>query len=348
MNDRKKQINRIRGVALISVMVAVAILSSIVLFIAYDQEIDISRTARILEKQQAIMYVLGMEEWAKNLLNQDSADNDEDKETDGQTDVWYNEEKLFTLDGIKLSGRIEALQSKYNINNIALHWPPGEKNKDNLTPEKQQALEQEETYLTNLLKTLKIDKNTIDALLDWLDPDDKPRGNTDTESNYYQNKDLPYKTANYILASLDELKVIKGFDEGDLQAFEQLKNYLTVLPVKTAINVNLVDAKVLLTLDSRLTTALADQIIDARDGKPNKVFDKVEEFNSEVKSVIPQNGGQTGQPEERIQYQHLSVTNDFFALITTLTFGDTEYRVRSLIERVERGDLRVIQREFIP
>lgn len=346
---------KIQGIALISVLVAVAVLANIVLLIAYDQEVSVSRTAHILQKEQAIMYGMGMEQWVKIFLTQDLVENN----YDSKTDFWYNKQAVFPVDGGVLSGYLEPLQAKYNINNAALIWLNRE-HSGNLSDDQKQLMQWEEQYLTRVLQQFSVDADSISAILDWLDADDNSRGNG-TESLYYQNKNLPYRAANSLVASLDELKVIKGFDQGDLQDFTRLEKALMVLPVRVPVNINLADTNLLQALHPDMTGELVKQLIVIREQQSDQAFVDLEHFYQALKQAEQHSGGanlnqeyqSTAQEQvlswqKRIPAEHLTVTNDFFALYTKLMFGEVEYKMRTVIQRVSQGDVRVIQRELKP
>ncbi len=63
-------------------------------------------------------------------------------------------------------------------------------------------------------------------LIDWLDPDDQ-RLAGGPEDSYYQEQDPPYRAANRPLLSLDELRLIEGFDAA---LVEGLRPYVSVYP----------------------------------------------------------------------------------------------------------------------
>ncbi len=85
------------------------------------------------------------------------------------------------------------------------------------------------------------DQNPADNLWDWIDEDDLARTNG-AEAAYYKGKGLHYVPRNYALQSLDELKLIKGFDESLL---DKLDKSLTLLP-KTGFNPNTASDDVLM------------------------------------------------------------------------------------------------------
>jgi hypothetical protein len=71
-------------------------------------------------------------------------------------------------------------------------------------------------------------------LIDWVDADsDRQRGGD--EDSYYLGQDPPYRAANRALLTLDELRLIEGFD-GPL--VEALAPYLTVHPYALGEGIN--------------------------------------------------------------------------------------------------------------
>lgn len=84
-------------------------------------------------------------------------------------------------------------------------------------------------------------------LIDWMDPDDL-RLSGGPEDAYYQEQDPPYRAANRPLLSVDELRLIEGFD-GLL--VEAMRPYVTVYPwappgdVGSGINPNTAPSHVL-------------------------------------------------------------------------------------------------------
>lgn len=61
----------------------------------------------------------------------------------------------------------------------------------------------------------------VDALLDWIDSDELPR-KAGAESEYYQSLKQPYSCKNDVLTYLDEIRLIRGFQEQDVQRLAPL------------------------------------------------------------------------------------------------------------------------------
>ena len=72
-------------------------------------------------------------------------------------------------------------------------------------------------------------------LLDWVDEDDVRQGGGG-EDDVYQRMDPPYRAANRPLLSLDELRLVEGFDGALVEA---LRPYVTVYPLAGSGGVNL-------------------------------------------------------------------------------------------------------------
>ncbi len=110
-----------------------------------------------------------------------------------------------------------------------------------------------------------------DNLIDWVDEDDL-RQSGGPENAYYQQQDPPYVAYNRPLLSVDELRLIEGFD-GKL--VDALHHYVTVYPYArgTGINLNTAPPHVLALLfyNDGVTQQLAPEslvraILKAREG----------------------------------------------------------------------------------
>jgi type II secretory pathway component PulK len=60
-----------------------------------------------------------------------------------------------------------------------------------------------------LMKLPNMTEDIVNAILDWIDPDDEPRSNG-AESDYYSTLNPPYRAKNGPLDSLEELLMVKG------------------------------------------------------------------------------------------------------------------------------------------
>jgi general secretion pathway protein K len=60
--------------------------------------------------------------------------------------------------------------------------------------------------------SFKIDPEVVDALSDWLDADDTPRGSSGAERGYYERLPVPYKPPDGRMRTPEELRLVKGLD----------------------------------------------------------------------------------------------------------------------------------------
>jgi type II secretory pathway component PulK len=61
-------------------------------------------------------------------------------------------------------------------------------------------------------------EDTIEALVDWLDTDDEPRGSGGAENSYYEGLKTPYKAHNGPMFSPGELRMVRGFTTPEIVA----------------------------------------------------------------------------------------------------------------------------------
>jgi len=115
----------------------------------------------------------------------------------------------------------------------------------------------------------------IDCLIDWIDQDELTHLNG-VESEYYEKLIPPYKSKNALIDTVDELALIKGFDEiipsTTQTVYEAVSRFLTTYAEDRTININAVDHDTLMAfLD--VDALLAEEIIAQRagpDGEPER------------------------------------------------------------------------------
>src|SRR6266581_1925202 len=167
-----------------------------------------------------------------------------------------------------------------------------------------------------LLIGLQLDPSLADALVDWIDEDSQTRAGGAEDIDYLSGNP-PYRAANRPLASVDELRLVRGFDAKTVAA---LLPYVTVLPPATAseINVNTASPVVLAALVQGLDLPTAQRIADGRLGKP---FNNISEFKSELPPglALPTSG--------------LSVKTDYFLITLDTSIGRHEGRSEALLQR---------------
>ena len=110
-----------RGVAILTAMLVVTLGTIIAVNLMWVSSLDQRRTGAALAADQALLYLQGAEAWVGDILRQDQI---ESGESDHLGELWATEIAPLPVDGGMITGRIEDLQGRFNINNLIT--PQGE------------------------------------------------------------------------------------------------------------------------------------------------------------------------------------------------------------------------------
>jgi general secretion pathway protein K len=234
---------RQRGVALVTALLVVSLVTVAAVAMATRQHIDVRLSANLIHGEQAYAYALAAEAWARVILRRDELQSN----YDSLNEDWATALPPISVEGGQVSGKIEDLQGRFNINNLI-----GQDGK---------VSEADLAYFQRLLEILNLEPSLVNALLDWLDADIDVRFPDGAEDENYLLGPVPYRAANRPLVSTSELRLIKGFDQ---KAVQLLEPYVTALPQRTSINVNTASPAVLLALNKDLTAPDAEALIAGR------------------------------------------------------------------------------------
>ena len=235
---------RQRGVALITAILIMALITTLTFSLEWDNALDLRRTYVSMYREEAIQAALGAESWVLTILRQDR----EDSDTDHLGEIWASELPVLPLgsggDSIQgeIYGEIIDLQGRFNINNLI----DGEGKVD------QPSLEQ----LQRLLSALGLDVRIAGIAADWIDSDRDAGFPDGAEDAIYTGMIPPYRAANRTISSTSELAALDGVDKATL---DTLLPHIAALPGRTSINVNTATAAVLQSLDENLTAAAQER-----------------------------------------------------------------------------------------
>jgi general secretion pathway protein K len=255
------------------------------------------------------MYVQGAEAWAADILRQDLVDS---PNSDNLGEQWAFELPPLPVDGGTITGRIEDLQGRFNLNNLL--------NADGT--ENQFARRQFE----RLLSSLDIDPALAGAVVDWLDPDTEMRFPTGGEDVAYSGADPPYRTANGLITSVSELMAVSGFDR---ETYARLAPYVAVLPIGTTLNVNTAGDVVLASLSDDIDAATAGALVDERAGAEFPDIDAT--FEGLVEPDV---------------LQAIDGVSQHFLLTATVTLGTNQLTMRAVLQRDPSGVTRALFRSL--
>ncbi len=114
-------------------------------------------------------------------------------------------------------------------------------------------------------------KAIVDALVDWIDEDDR-ESDSGAELSYYQSLKKPYECRNGPVRYIEELLLVKGIGAELLFGTEKKKGlaeFLTVYGTDGKININTADVVLVKSLDGLLTDELVEKFHSFRTAREN-------------------------------------------------------------------------------
>lgn len=296
-----------RGIALLTAMLVLSLATITAVAMMARKQVDFRRSENMLRHEQAYLYLLGAEDWARHVLLRDRKDNN----TDSYEDDWATILPPIPVEGGSIGGRIDDLQGRFNINNLA----SGDANSVDAQRFKK------------LLELSGASVNLVNTVMDWIDADQEPRFPEGAEDVDYLYGDAPYRAANTRLQSPTELLLVKGMT---YEIYEKIEPAITVLPETTEINVNTATALVYQSLIEDFTAADAQKLIEARNKEP---FAKIEDFLSQelVKG-------------KKVSTAGLSVSSRYFVVNALAEIGRAHSQMQSILNRADEKSIRVVLR----
>jgi general secretion pathway protein K len=314
---------RQRGVALITAIIVVSIASIAAVAMTHELQLNIRRSSNIFTADQGYLLTLGSEAWSRGMLIRD-LNNSQNDSYDGLDEDWAQELPPTPVEGGQVQAATTDLQAKFNLNNLYLEAEPSEEDK--------QVATYNLALFKRLLAILELPESIAQATADWLDEDIKALYPDGAEDMEYLNLESPYRTANGLMASPTELRLIKDVDR---ETFEKLAPYVTTLPEKTKINVNTADTLIIRALAQNLNEADAEQLTSEREDTP---FKQPTEFISRLKALLDENNVESQQVTSLI-----SVESQYFQMETVVQMESSSQRLVSQIYKGEK-DVVVISR----
>ncbi|WP_326429310.1 type II secretion system minor pseudopilin GspK [Stutzerimonas frequens] len=307
--------SRQRGVALITVLLVVAIVTVVSAAMVARQQLSIRATSNQLQARQAWHYALGGEALAQAILARDLKGGEPGAAAiDHLLEPWAQPLPAFEIDQGEILVRIEDLAGRFNLNDLLRDQQPNPA-----------AVEQ----FRRLLLRLQISAPYAERLLDWIDPDQQPSGELGAEDNAYLGLDPPYRSAGRRLHDLSELRLLLDMREED---FQRLAPYVVALPPNVPLNVNTASAMVLSSLSDNLSLGAAESLVELRRAVPFR--------NSAAFLAQPALAGTT------LQGTALAVGSQFFQATSEVRLGDRRLALVSLLQREQDGSVRVLARNL--
>lgn len=300
---------RQRGVALITVMLVVALVTIICAALLLRQQLAIRSTGNQLLVRQAQYYAEGGELLAKAMLRRDQGAD----QVDHLAEPWANPRLNFPLDeGGELRLRIEDLSGRFNLNSLAAGG---------------EAADQALLRLRRLLQTLQLSPAYADRLKDWIDGDQEPSGMAGAEDDQYLLLKPAYRTGVGRIAEVSELRLLLGMSEAD---YRRLAPFVSALPSQVELNINTASAQVLACLGEGIPEAALKSAIEGRGRTGYR----------DPGAFAQQLGAYQVSP------QGLATNSQYFRVTTEVLLGDRRQVLASYLQRGNDGRVRLMARDL--
>lgn len=234
-----------RGVALLTILVMVALATILAATIAKRQTNTAENTGYLMRQDQSLLYAKSAEAFFSELLIQD---NDNSSSIDHLQENWAKPMPPFPVDDGSVSGKLLDESGKFNLNNLV--------KADGKVDDSARR------WFEKLLQRVGLPAELSQAVIDWQDADDETIGVMGAESNYYQGLDPAYLTPNTKFHSVEELKLVRGFEGKN---YDLIKQYVTALPEQTKVNMNTAPALLLASIDPKVDIKAVEQQLKAKE-----------------------------------------------------------------------------------
>ncbi|TDR19516.1 type II secretion system minor pseudopilin GspK [Marinicella litoralis] len=315
--------NKNQGMAMLMALVMLAIASSLAAYIWYDSQLSLARIHNLKQAYQAKHYSQGMMLWASDILREDYAQ--DETQHDSLSDPWLQGIQGMVVEDAILSGSLNGMNSRFNVNNLVVN---GEVSELHLT------------YLRRLLSTLELDLGIAEKMIDWIDADQIPMADG-AEDFIYLAKSPSYQTGSKYFQHVGELALLDGLSPSD---YRRLLPYVTTLPIRgnqpTKMNVNTISPPLIKSLSLNINNEMAVRL--NQNNQAN--FTSMNDFfqHNSIRYVVT-------NTEERNNIEMLAgvQTLDLQASSTIQMEGQV-HQMYALMRRQNNGSARVLVRSMAP
>lgn len=303
---------RQRGIALITAMLIVAIVATVASYMSLSQTMWLRQAQNLADLGQAEAAATAGLNAAALLLALESQKN---PNVDYLGEDWAKPLPGFPLEGGTVTIRVSDAQGRFNLNNLA---------DSNRTVAQKNA-----QMFRQLLQRTGLNPDLADAVIDWIDKDDSP-GPNGAEDGYYLTLPSPYRAANRPIETVDELRLVKGFNT---EALKRLRPLVIVLPGTTDVNINTAPPEVIDAMfESPPGVAVVQQMISGRENTPF----------SDCGALTQRHPG-----DQKQFLGKCGVTTKYFEVMIDAKFGRLNRHVLGLIERNGKAAAVKWQRQYV-
>lgn len=289
------------GAALLMAILIVALVASTVVFMAGQQSLWTQQAGNLAARGQTTALARAAIDWARGVLAQDARDG----KVDHAGEAWAKRLNALPVDYGDLSGAIADQQALFNLNNLVRNGNDSEA---------------DIALFKRLLTQLQLPTDLANPLLDWIDPDNTVRHPGGAEDSDYLRGDSPYRTANQVMLSIDELHRVRGFSAKNIA---RLRPFVTALPKTTAINVNTAPREILSALLPDLDETDISTVLENR---KNAFFKSKQDFRARLPKA-----------SAALRDELYDVSSQYFLAAVQVRSGNANSALAALLERPLAG-----------
>nr|WP_320049899.1 type II secretion system minor pseudopilin GspK [uncultured Desulfuromonas sp.] len=299
--------NNESGMALLLVLAITALLAALLSELSFSTLVDLRLAETYRDTTRAYYLAKGGIQVGQMILADDDNGYDSDEE------LWARGVSNYPVGGNGwVSINITALDGRINLNDLV----STSGNIDAVVKDR----------CLRLFDILDIDhpESHVDALIDWIDPDDDPQP-AGAEAGYYALQNPATACKNGPMDTLEELQLIAGFTEKEI---EKLRPHISLYGDK--IHLNSATPEVLYALAEEMDLATAEMIVDQRKERPFEKVDDLKELPGWESFYWAING-------------YVQVKANYYRIDTRAGVNDGERRARAT---VEKDDNRIVYFEI--
>ena len=306
-----KRVHSQGGVALITVLLIVALLTALVYHLMVHQSLVIAKSNQVFAHDRAISYALGGETFARQILYSDWEE-PASRAHDSLLESWAQSLEPLELDEAGyLELAIVDLSSRFNLNSLA-----GEAAELNLT------------RLKRLFAALNVEPEYADKWRDWVDGDSTIAG-FGAEDSDYLSSEPPHRTANQPARHVSEFRLMKNIDT---ETYLTVLPHITVLPSKELhININTADAVTLQSVTDTMLPSKAQSLVGAE-----RNYTSRQAFLEEYPEI-----------NKKHDLDAIGVYSEFFEVQVRIEINGGRVELTSLIYRdSQTGEMTTLNRDY--
>ena len=314
------------GVALLAALILMLALVITLGNIFYRHQIDVSQATGARHTDQAILLAISGENWARQLLSDES----DDRSVDHFQEDWAQAMPILPVEGGTLTGCLSDLQGRINLNSFSGYT--AQSLKAEMGGDSNGFARVWEALLTSA--EIVADPSRAATIIDWLDADSELVNSWGAEQVDYDGYSPPRIPANSLITDIAELAVIGSYQVAEVQ---RLMPWLSALPRVTAININTASDQLLIALGGSMGLEFQQIVSEQRP------FNSVAELHNAIAQRT-----QLALPlvTARWPASVVTVNSNYFELYLEVTLGEARIEVKSIMDRAGRSEPVIMAREI--